>query len=850
MPNPQRCIAPWRSRTAAQRCRPGAAGGAPAGTRSPRIAPPARGALCGARRRRPGGFPRAALLAALALALLPVHRVDAVELKIEAPSFTFDSERRTYRYQEARISVGDVSLEAQEVLINEQAGTLMATGALRMRSGPLFISADRLDLDIETQSGTVTNARVFDSQTGYYMKAATMNVLPNRVFAASCTLTSCPPLVPGWKLVVRDLDYRVDEFAVGRNALIELGDTPVFWLPVMAWPTVTKRRSGVLAPVVSSRAASLERFNLGTRFGVPYFLDLSPSQDLTLTPEYIEHRGTALMADYRYAFHGDQVGRLELWGLSEDYNRVPGRENDILAPGEAEQRSKHLNRYTLDYGHNEGIGDSSRIVFSTTGSSDGQVRREYQYVENYRPDLIYQGTYSHQAAWGDTAVSVEHASEFTAESVYANSSAFTNGQNRPLLAPRLSYGQGWRPFSALPFGVELTGAVTQFQADADASGNALFARPSLAVPVQLGEGFEMRGQFARQFAGYNGLTGQDQFTGLPVPKSEGFSQNESQLEVRGTFAGVYHPAGGLYDAVKHRIVPRLLYDEVEDVHQPLTDRLLRARIAERLATFRLDNSFIGELRGRPAAPVTDYEPTNLSDTSRFNFLHQNEGAIAAAAPPGTVQRGPTEEFANVSLIQRYNFLLESRSPSVIGPALPAVQETTPGNPLLPAIFEAGYGRGGLSLNFETHYHHQLQRVTETAIGMSAQVRRFTHIAIGYSENEFSYRTPENKLHPVGNVLSTSGEIEVADTLSLGFGGTVDLRDLPAPLGRRVQTSEFFLDFHPICYRIRLSVRDSLEVTQTNGVDQYFTSQRVLLTFSIGNILSTSREQVVSTGAPR
>jgi hypothetical protein len=79
---------------------------------------------------------------------------------------------------------------------------------------------------------------------------------------------------------------------------------------------------------------------------------------------------------------------------------------------------------------------------------------------------------------------------------------------------------------------------------------------------------------------------------------------------------------------------------------------------------------------------------------------------------------------------------------------------------------------------------------------------------------------------------------------------VDLRDLPAPLGRRVQSSELFVDFHPICYRVRLSVRDALEVTQTNGEDQYFTSQRVLLTFSLGNVFSTSREQVVSAGAPR
>jgi hypothetical protein len=202
------------------------------------------------------------------------------------------------------------------------------------------------------------------------------------------------------------------------------------------------------------------------------------------------------------------------------------------------------------------------------------------------------------------------------------------------------------------------------------------------------------------------------------------------------------------------------------------------------------------------------------------------------------------------LIQRYNILRENDAPSVIGPVLPAGQETAPGSPLLPAIAQASYGRGGLGLNFETHFHHQLQRITETSIGMAASLRRYSRLGIGYTQNEYSYRTPENKLHPIGNSLNASGEIEVVDATTVGFAGTLDLRDLPAPLGRRLQTSELFVDFHPLCYRVRISVRDSLELTQTNGADQYFTSRRVLLTFDLGNVISSSREQTFTSGAPR
>jgi hypothetical protein len=786
-------------------------------------------------------------LTLLLAALLAGGRTQAVELKIEAPSFTFDSDRRIYRYTEARISLGDTSLEAQEVLINETTATLVARGQLRMRSGYLFISADRLELDVETQAGTISNARVYDAATGYYVSAETLNIVPGRVFSSRCSLTSCPPLVPGWKLSVRNLDYRVDDFATAQNALLQLGDVPVFWFPVLAWPTVQSRRSGLLAPLYSQRTASLERFDLGSRLVVPYFLDLGPDQDLSLQPDIIEKRGPALGAEYRYAFHTDQVGRLKVWGIAEGRARNPALENDILPPGTENQQPHYPLRYTLDYGHNEGVGDTGRLVLSAVRSSDGQVRREYDYVENYRPETTYQGTWSTQSRWGDMALTAEHASDFTSESLYANRDTYSNGPSRPQLLPRISYGQSVRPSQSLPVGMEFTSALTRFVTDTDVSGTALVARPALALPLRLGEALELRAQVGRQFVDYEGLYGKDLTTGVAVLPALNFAQSDGQVELRSTFAGTFDMSSGPYNAIKHRIVPRLIYDEVEDVRQPLADRLLRARIAERLLTFRLDNSFIGQTRRAPDSPEQQLQPTTEARSGRFSAFRVPLNQMVAPLAPPEYQRAPVEEFGQVNLIQRYNFLMEKDAPGIVGPPLPTTLETSRGDPLLPLIGQASYNRGGLGLSFETHYHHQLKRVTETAISMNASVRRFSRIAIGYSQNEFSYRTPENKLHPIGNALSAESEMEVADATTLGIKGRLDLRDQPPPLGRRLQYSEIFVDFHPLCYTVRLSVRDSLELTQNNGVDQYFTSRHVLLTFSLGNVFTATRDQVLTSG---
>jgi hypothetical protein len=288
-------------------------------------------------------------------------------------------------------------------------------------------------------------------------------------------------------------------------------------------------------------------------------------------------------------------------------------------------------------------------------------------------------------------------------------------------------------------------------------------------------------------------------------------------------------------------VPRLIYDEVEDVRQPLADRLVRARIAEQLVTFRLDNAFI--IGQAPAPIVQPYEPADLV-TERTEKFKLTDKQLALVSTRSDIKPAPNLDVARVNFIQRYNLLLESAAPVVAGPALPAAQETKPGQPLLPLIVDAGFRRGGLNVNLETHYHHQLERITETTATVSAG-----GIYVSYIDNEFAYRTPDNKLHNAGDYIVFSGGFPVADAATAGFFAVLGLLDNPYPLGRRLTNSEVYLDFHPLCYGLRLSVADALEVTQSNGQNVYFTSRTVRLTLSLGNVISTSREQVTTTGAP-
>jgi lipopolysaccharide assembly outer membrane protein LptD (OstA) len=146
-----------------------------------------------------------------------------------------------------------------------------------------------------------------------------------------------------------------------------------------------------------------------------------------------------------------------------------------------------------------------------------------------------------------------------------------------------------------------------------------------------------------------------------------------------------------------------------------------------------------------------------------------------------------------------------------------------------------------------HYHHQLRRITESLISMTGNVRPNSSLGISYSQNEFAYRTPENVLHPEGTTFGFNGEVPFADQFSVGFNGTLNLATQPAPLGRRLQDGLVFIDFHPICYRVRLTYEESLELTQNNGANQYFVNRRIAFTFDLGSLLSGTQQRVVATG---
>ncbi len=107
-----------------------------------------------------------------------------------------------------------------------------------------------------------------------------------------------------------ELNYDEEE-GTAKNTRLRFYDVPIFGFPYVSFPLENRRRSGVLAPYYSQTTQR------GLEFGLPYYWNIAPERDLTVTPVYMTKRGLQLKNHARYLDRA-YSGELRLEVLPDD----------------------------------------------------------------------------------------------------------------------------------------------------------------------------------------------------------------------------------------------------------------------------------------------------------------------------------------------------------------------------------------------------------------------------------------------------------------------------------------------------------------------------------------------------
>ncbi|MEE2893327.1 MAG: LPS-assembly protein LptD [Pseudomonadota bacterium] len=107
--------------------------------------------------------------------------------------------------------------------------------------------------------------------------------------------TRCEPGNEGWKVAAGRIEIPEGEsYAVATNARLEIYDVPVLWAPRLTVPVTDERKSGWLFPSIGYSEQN------GADLSAPYYLNLAPNFDATVTPRLMTERGVLLQAEVRH----------------------------------------------------------------------------------------------------------------------------------------------------------------------------------------------------------------------------------------------------------------------------------------------------------------------------------------------------------------------------------------------------------------------------------------------------------------------------------------------------------------------------------------------------------------------
>ena len=226
------------------------------------------------------------------------------------------------------VALGDVELRRDTLELfadwvsYEQAEDLVtARGHVRIRNPRGVYSGPELQLQVQRFEGYFLQPTYEFLRLNAGGRAERIDFLDSsRSVARNAWYTSCPrddPRDPAWVLQTDRVKIDLDaNEGIAEGAVLRFLNVPILALPTLSFPLTDDRKSGWLPPSVNLDNKS------GLSLAVPYYWNIAPNRDATLTPHLATRRGLGMDTEFRY-LEPAYGGQLNLDLLPDD--RAAGR---------------------------------------------------------------------------------------------------------------------------------------------------------------------------------------------------------------------------------------------------------------------------------------------------------------------------------------------------------------------------------------------------------------------------------------------------------------------------------------------------------------------------------------------
>ncbi len=195
------------------------------------------------------------------------------------------------------IRQGTITLTADHATLQVLPGILTATGHVHLVDSQADVTAERLELNINTEAGVVTHGQLYLPATNSLITGRLIQRFSEYHYRVKeGSFTNCDAQegeVPAWRMRFDDLDLTAGDSVAIKGGWLCVNDVPTIPLPTLTYP-LSGRQSGFLIPFVGYD----NRFGLHAQQG--FYWAINPSQDLTIAPSFYTNLGYGSDLQYRY----------------------------------------------------------------------------------------------------------------------------------------------------------------------------------------------------------------------------------------------------------------------------------------------------------------------------------------------------------------------------------------------------------------------------------------------------------------------------------------------------------------------------------------------------------------------
>jgi LPS-assembly protein len=237
----------------------------------------------------------------------------------EVPTFVFGelitgrTGLETVLQGSAELRRGTKALRADRVEYYQPDDTVKTRGHVRVSSAGNLFWGPELSLKIDTFEGTFVQPS-YRFVAGGNGEAERIDFLDEKRFVArlanytTCERDNEASWAPAWQMTGQRFNFDFDrEVGEATGATVRFMSVPILhWPGTLSFALSDKRKSGVLPPTFGLDTTS------GTAITLPYYLDIAPNRDATLSPTYMSKRGVNIANEFRYlepAYRG--IARLD-----------------------------------------------------------------------------------------------------------------------------------------------------------------------------------------------------------------------------------------------------------------------------------------------------------------------------------------------------------------------------------------------------------------------------------------------------------------------------------------------------------------------------------------------------------